>query len=92
MKLASLKKLFLFGARQERLHKCFCWLTVFNVEDRDVDKYDLFYWFKSGLVCKERKAATMYGVILRRFLKEKKAHSTVLNKIGFSGINSINLC
>ena len=71
MKLASLKKLFLFGARQERLHKCFCWLTVFNVEDRDVDKYDLFYWFKSGLVCKERKAATMYGVILRRFSRKK---------------------
>ena len=63
----------------------FCWLTVFNVEDRDVDKYDLFYWFKSGLVCKERKAATMYGVILRRFLKEKRLIQRSSTKLALAG-------
>jgi len=41
----------------------------------------------------ERKAPTMYGRRrnYRGINREKKTHTAVLNKIGFSGINSINL-
>jgi hypothetical protein len=85
MKLASLKKLFLFGARQERLHKCFCWLTVFNVEDRDVDKYDLFYWFKSGLVCKGKKSSNNVRRDSTKVFKEKRLIQRSSTKLALAG-------
>jgi len=39
----------------------------------------------------KRKAPTRYGRRNYKGISRKKTHTTVLNKIGFSGINSINL-
>lgn len=71
-------------------------LTFFKFEDRDIDIYLTYsIGLKGGSsLSKEKHQQDTAGEETRKVSIEKKGfktHTAVLNKIGFSGINSINL-